>query len=361
MRGHISNLAPLLSYIFVLRFISGLPHALASSNSSNHILTLKQVIPPRPQKLSQKYALKPYSVPPHNASTVHAPFLPSLSTEFTFNQEVLLRPLQVYQTAISLMYDLAQRPWEAAVLAMTAEHIAEYNVLIMFFNPQRPTAPDQLKVQHCVDALFRAMSIMTDGVLFVQTRCKLVEGGPGGKEIGILSISPIAHDGDSVLQHGDLNHKMVENNPLNDTTPYDRGQVVDPDNFLFVLEYQWFRTAIKPKEISLAVLDALSEAARYGQDARCNELYGVSPRKECTIVIENVGQNTETKLTYRYATRALKLLFDKIVVPEKRFEDVYLRLVYDDRLVGEIRVLSTKSEGRNGTATAKRRGIESLV
>lgn len=243
------------------------------------------------------------------------------------------------------MYDLAQLSWEAELLAMIASHIEGYKVLMMFINPHRPDAVPQLLVAHCVDALFRAVNIMTDAILFCQLRCKL---SIGGKELGAFTVATI----DNTAKIGGSPERGLDTaggNASASTLPYGRGQIVDPDNLLFVIEYRWLNRAIKPKEISLAVLDALAQAAVHDKDAALQELEAVSPHGECGIFVEQVRDKPVLKpLTYRYATRALLLMFDEIVVPQKRWGDVYLRLVYNDEHFGDVRVLRFVG-GRNGT------------
>jgi len=293
-------------------------------------------------------ALTPsHSIPSSvHASNITAPRVRNLITDFTFSHEIRLPPLQIYQTAIALMYDLAQLGWENQMLAMIASHIEGYKVLMMFINPHRPEASvPQLQVSHCVDTLFRAVSIMTDGILFCQLRCKL---SVSGKEIGAFTVAttddavnaPPSVEGDVDTAGGGSSVG---------TLPYGRGLIVDPDNFLFVIEYQWMNKAIKPQEISLAILDALAQAAVHDKDAAFQEIEAVSPGGECGIFIDRVRDKPVLKpLTYRYATRALRLMFDEIVVPQKRWGDVYLKLTYNEEHFGDVRVLKFVG-GRNGT------------
>jgi len=243
------------------------------------------------------------------------------------------------------MYDLAQLGWENQMLAMIASHIEGYKVLMMFINPHRPVAVPQLQVSHCVDALFRAVNIMTDGVLFCQLRCKL---SVSGREIGDFTVATM--DNAANVPPSVAESDTAGSNASVSTLPYGRGQIVDPDNFLFVIEYRWLNKAIKPKEISLAVLDALAQAAMHDKDAAFQELEAVSPGGECGIFIDRVRDKPVLKpLTYRYATRALRLMFDEIVVPQKRWGDVYLKLTYNEEHFGDIRMLKFVG-GRNGTA-----------
>jgi hypothetical protein len=242
------------------------------------------------------------------------------------------------------MYDLAQLGWEDQMLAMIASHIEGYKVLMMFINPHRPEAVPHLQVSHCVDTLFRAVSIMTDGILFCQLRCKL---SVSGKEIGAFSVAMT--DNAAIVPPSVAEPDTAGSNASVSTLPYGRGQIVDPENFLFVIEYRWLNKAIKPKEISLAILDALAQAAMHDKDAACQQLEAVSPGGECGIFIDRVQDKPVLKpLTYHYVTRALRLMFDEIVVPQKRWGDLYLQLIYNEEHFGDVRVLKFVG-GRNGT------------
>lgn len=245
------------------------------------------------------------------------------------------------------MYDLAQLGWEDKMLAMIAQHIEGYKVLMMFVNPHRPETVPHLTTAYCVDALFRAVSIMTDGVLFCQLRCKL---SVSGREIGAFTVATTgdAANGGRSPSSVDGSDTAGSNSSVG-TLPYGRGQIVDPDNFLFVIEFRWLNKAIKPKEISLAVLDALAQAAVHDKDEACQVLEAVSPGGECGISVDRVQDKPVLKkLTYRYVTRALRLMFDEIVVPQKNWGDVYLKLIYNDDHFGDVRMLKFVGE-KNGT------------
>ncbi len=185
---------------------------------------------------------------------------------------------------------------------------------------------------------------MTDGILFCQLRCKL---SVSGKEIGAFSVA--ATDNAAIVPPSVAEPDTAGSNASVSTFPYGRGQIVDPDNFLFVIEYRWLNKAIKPKEISLAILDALAQAAMHDKDAACQQLEAVSPGGECGIFIDRVQDKPVLKpLTYHYVTRALRLMFDEIVVPQKRWGDLYLQLIYNEEHFGDVRVLKFVG-GRNGT------------
>ncbi|KAL8782674.1 MAG: hypothetical protein Q9195_009598 [Heterodermia aff. obscurata] len=271
-----------------------------------------------------------------------------LEIDFQFDAESIFRPLEVYMTAMHLMVELARRPWEQALFAMIADHIDGFNVVIMFLNPQAPSEAKQLLICHCVLALWRAVILMTDGVMFCKLRAIIKVRS---FELGALNMSPINTIAGSVNETSrnalDSGDETAMNNS-DDAVSFDRGRLVDPDNFLFVIEYLWYGKSMRSKDISLAFLGAIATAAPHDRNSECEKLETVSPEGNCIVVVDQVG-TTGTRLTYYYAVRALQLAYDQIFVRQKRWGDLLLMLRFNDRSFGEIRVL--KGVGKEtGTA-----------
>ena len=267
------------------------------------------------------------------------PIIPDLELDFQFDASSLFRPLEIYMTAIHLMVQLARRPWESTLFAMVADNINGFKVVVMILNPRQPTEPKQLEICHCVVALYRAVVIMTDGVLFCKMRAIIKLGG--SYELGALSFSPIDTVDGSVNQTkrdslSSRNKSTVDG--LYGAVKMDRGRVVDPENFLFVIEYLWYGKSIRNKDISLAILGAIATAAPHELLSHCETLEAVSPEGDCVVIVDRVD-TAGTKLTYFEVVRALELAYDQIFVAQKRWGDLLLILKYDDRIVGEVRVL----------------------
>ena len=75
----------------------------------------------------------------------------------------------------------------------------------------------------------------------------------------------------------------------------------------------------------MAILEAMATAAPFGPGIECKELLAVSPYGGCSIVIESV-RGGEMLFTYAWATRALKVLYQEIVLPQRRWGDLVLGL-----------------------------------
>ncbi|KAI4094912.1 MAG: hypothetical protein LQ344_001957 [Seirophora lacunosa] len=251
---------------------------------------------------------------------------------FTFDHTRSLRPLEVYQTGIELMYDLAQRDWMEVVLAVIIQQIPGFNVLMMFINPQPPNLPNQLQIMHCVSSLYRALTVMTDGVLFCQLRSKLKIHSI---QAGALSIAPV--DNKRTVAANDPSLSMPdEQGPL---VGADSGQLVDDADPKFVINYHFYGKSINSKEVSMGVVEAMATAAPFDKDSECKQLEAVSPDGGCGIFIESVPGGSRQIFAYKHATRALKLLYEKIIVRQRRFGDIYLDLRYEGRRFGELRML----------------------
>ncbi|KAL9013259.1 MAG: hypothetical protein Q9173_002044 [Seirophora scorigena] len=263
---------------------------------------------------------------------------------FEFDSRVRFSPIAVYQTAIQLMYDLANKAWTENVYMAMAEEVRGTNLLIVFINPSPPTAAEQLKVMHCVAALYRSVVVMTDGLLFCNLKSQL---SVRGTEVGAMSVTP-SHDPPRGLGRiGSLiNNVSTTEDPVDNVVGADGGRVIDPEKPDFTIVYYFFGKAIQSKEVSMAILEAIATAAPFDSGVECKELLAVSKDGGCSIIIESVAGG-KTLFTYGWAARALKVLYQGILVPQKRWGDVVLTLMYKEARFGEMRMLRTAA-GRIG-------------
>ena len=278
-------------------------------------------------------------------TSIAVPWIPGLELDLQFDTQTFFRPHEIYMTAIHLMVELARRQWEDPLFAMVADHVDGFNVVIMILNPRRPSESEQLLMCHCVVALYRVVAIMTDGVMFCKMRAIIKMGN--SYELGALSMSPMDRIDGSVNQtKRDLpsSRNKTTMNDSNDAVSVDRGRLVDPENFLFVIEYLWYGKSIRSREISLAILDAIATAAPHGINSNCERLEVVSPEGDCVLVVDQLD-TAGRKLTYFYAVRALELAYDDIFIKYKRWGDLLLMLRFNDRPLGEIRILKGVEKG----------------
>ncbi|KAL8991655.1 MAG: hypothetical protein Q9169_007778 [Polycauliona sp. 2 TL-2023] len=275
--------------------------------------------------------------PPLNNLLIHLPQLHGFEMDFTFDQTKLLRPLEIYQTAIQLMYETVQRGWDEQVKLLVAEEIEGYNVLMMFLNHQADTAPEQLIIGHCVAALYRAIVTMTDRVLFCQLRSHL---SIFEKRIGALSIAPVRdalriEDGNATMTTELASWSEITKRDVRD---YSSGTIEDPQNARFSVTFHRLGNNITPKEVSLVVLEAMTVVAPFVINAECREILARSKDGGAYIVIESTNSD-KFKFTYRWATRALKILYQQVVVKGRRWGDMWLEINYDGVKFGELRML----------------------
>ncbi|KAL8849430.1 MAG: hypothetical protein Q9221_005602 [Calogaya cf. arnoldii] len=326
-------------------------------NNANPGLNLKLVSPSShlaPKPLLTK--TPPSPLPSTPLLKINLPRLAGFEMDFTFDQSKSLKPLEVYQTAIQLMYETVQRGWDEHVQVMVAEQIEGYDVLMLFLNHQDAPAPNQLSIGHCVAALYRAIAVMTDGVIFCQLRCHL---SIFEKRVGALSIAPLKDDPRHTFLGGNLTTDIgtIAKTNLNQTTVSDiftanigadSGTIQDRDNPHFSITYHFLGKNITPKEVSMVILEAMASAAPFTKNAECKDLEVVSIDGGAAILIEGVKQN-RILFTYGWATRALKMLYQRIIVPSRRWGDVWLELKYDGVKIGEMRMLRITGGRRNGT------------
>ncbi|KAL8766628.1 MAG: hypothetical protein Q9209_006645 [Squamulea sp. 1 TL-2023] len=242
---------------------------------------------------------------------------------------------------------MAQRPWDEPVLVMVAEQVEGYDVFMMFINPQIPSAPDQLQTGHCVAALYRAIAAMTDGVIFCQLRSRLAIQD---KAIGSMTITHIRNVPDigtnvTVGAQSDLTSTHI---PTTGKLSADGGTIRDPKNPHFSITFHFLGRSINQKEVSMVILEAMASAAPYAEDSECKELQALSHTEGAVIIIESVFSN-RLRLTYGWATKTLKILYQRIIVPGRRWGDVWLEMKYDDVKFGELRMLRITGGAANRT------------
>ncbi|KAL8795050.1 MAG: hypothetical protein Q9182_007574, partial [Xanthomendoza sp. 2 TL-2023] len=240
------------------------------------------------------------------------------------------------------MYTLAIHPFLTTIRPMLAGKIEGFNVLILFLNAQAPDAPNQLKVAHCVAALYRSINTMTEGVMFNQLRCNLKIHGA---RIGTLEIAPVelshrAAPTNASSVDDDFESKARTNASAVDRLGAPSGQITDDEHPEFGIKFHFFGKSILSKEVALVILEALAMAAPFNRYTECKEHEALSPDGGCAIMIEKVpNPATSETFTYGWAMRALKLLFRNIILPYKTFGDVYLELLFKGHKFGELRLL----------------------
>ncbi|KAL8709545.1 MAG: hypothetical protein Q9225_007441 [Loekoesia sp. 1 TL-2023] len=273
---------------------------------------------------------------------------------FSFDHNFPLRPIELYQTAIQMMYDLAQQDYTEVIHMEDSKELGNYNVLILFVNTQVSTAPDQLRVMHCVAALYRAILVMTDGLMFCQMRSQLAIGLTDIGGLSIMALDDAAIAGTNTTNTDLINDTDVTSkSPSNRILGPSRGQIKDPENPSFVINFHFFGKPITSKEVSLAVLEGLAAAAPHPKTMGCKELEVVSPTGGCAIFVGGVASHHA--FTYQWATRALKLLYQQIVVPQKNFGDLYLDLRFDGQTFGELRMLRIVDEKNSSDVVTNER------
>ncbi|KAL8933416.1 MAG: hypothetical protein Q9216_006374 [Gyalolechia sp. 2 TL-2023] len=288
-------------------------------------------------------ALRPGATDQVSTSVPPIPPIPQFEVTFSFEYQVKLGVIDVYQTAIQMMYDLAQRPWIQVVQAVDSKQFGNYNVLFLFINTEPRSAPDQLQVMHCVSTLYQVIRLMTDGVLFYQNRAAILLRH---KHIGGMSIMPI--DDPRVVSANNSSNDSIDDEDgaiSSASNDWSRGHIKDRDNPQFSINYQFMGRSISTKAVSMAIFEAMTVAAPHPKNTGCQEIAARNPDGGCAIIVEGVPGAHQ--FTYQWATRALKLLYQDIVVAKKKFGDVKLDLMYDGTVFGELprsEVPSTKPD-----------------
>ncbi|KAL8790671.1 MAG: hypothetical protein Q9213_000519 [Squamulea squamosa] len=279
-------------------------------------------------------------------------------TPITLDPSKPLRPIEVFDTAIALVYDAAQRPWDEPVHFMQAHQMKGYNVVMIIYNPRPPEDPIQLEVSHCVIAILQAVITLTHSLVFCQLKSRLMlYSADGATQLGALSIEPLrvnpANAGNNVTIAQEPNATALD--IPNDGVSVESGRIRDQlDLHLSFKYHSIIGKPITAKDISLVILDAIASAAPFDMNAECKELYAISPDGGAAIVIESTTD--KINFTYGNATRVLLRLYQRVVVPLKRWEETWCEIFYDNQKFGELRMLRT-TEAMKG-ARGPTRAIE---
>lgn len=254
-----------------------------------------------------------------------------------------LRAIAVYQTAIQSTYDAAQQSWDDPIHVMMAKRIQGYDVLMTIINLQSADDPVQLRISHCVVALYTAVVRLTDNILFCHLDSDL---SVYSERIGTLSIYPAKHhliDPFSVLTLGqESNVTALDQSSTN--LMRRSGILRDDLDPHLSFNYYSYEKPVTPKEVSLVILDALASAAPFDRNAECKELEATSPGGGTAIFMESTTDNL--RFTYGNATKTLLRLYQRMIVPLKLWEEIYCEVSYDNQKFGELRMLRMIGAGK---------------
>lgn len=255
--------------------------------------------------------------------------------------------------AVEAMYRLTLLPWEGALRQnyhIRSSDIAEE----IFFEPTTPRyAEEQMENQHMVYALFAGcLSLTSHGsdsgyeILAVMNL--------RGQQLGLLHIwtqrtaalSEAKYDhinGFTQLSNGTVSAASgnVSRSSISIlAATSDSGTLQDPDDLDFKIHYQFTdRPQTRdPREIFLAALDALANAAPYDADHRLQKLTGTDARsaRNAVLVVEGSTRPGPRRhpFTYHFATKTVQLLMQAMTLLN-RFQTIQFELKYQGVRFGE--------------------------
>lgn len=285
-----------------------------------------------------------------HSTSLLAPNLPpdvQVTIDHDFNKRLLA--LGIYLTAIKLMIFLGPAPWDAIAFGpkgfriwATGPGVWEkgYDVQIVIRNQQSLRNPLRLRIKHIVTGLWETMLQISEERLYYET---VVTVRQDYREVGNLTIeelTPRATDNSiqavpTVLSnlapsvHGNLD--LTQAAPVNSTAnpTYPSGQVqMTPDPRSTVMYTYLGTTQIQSKDIFMAVLGLLADAAQYDPGQSIGPMTQVSPSGKCRITL--IKTDNRHHIGYAYAALALSKLINAVMLPLEKFGAMDFWMAYEN-------------------------------
>lgn len=274
-------------------------------------------------------------------------------------------PVGSLAIAVEAMYFLTFLPWEGALRENFPIATPGIDEEILFHPTAAPDADDQMETQHMALGLFvGALTMATHhpGSFHQITVVTRVHG----QLLGYIYIWPRGEDADTYKSSG-LNHTLVSlesgAKPTNITTMApqglndDKGILADPEDLDFRIDYRMVGSSATrdPRDIFLAVLDFLANAAPFDPRSPFRQLEGRDTRTDPSAVvsIRKLARSDPRAglLTYRLVSRAVQLLVRlmKLMVD---FRPVEFDLSYRGYQFGKGSIRRTRRSLGNATLVA---------
>lgn len=274
-------------------------------------------------------------------------------------------PVGSLAIAVEAMYFLTFLPWEGALRENYPIATPGIEEEVMFHPTAAPDADDQLETQHMVLGLFvGALTMATHRQsafhqITVVTRMR-------GRLLGYIYLFPRGEDADT-RKSSELNNTVVSleggAKPINITTmapqrlDEDKGILADPRDLHFQINYRMVGnpTSRDPRDIFLAVLDLLANAAPFEPGSPFRQLEGRDTRNDpsAVISIRKLARSDPRAglLTYRLVSRAVQLLV-RLMKIMMDFRPVEFDLTYRGYHFGKGSIRRTRRSLENATNVA---------
>lgn len=272
-----------------------------------------------------------------------------------FDKTVTLRPLEVYLVAIEMMsYIGSGLRWRDRIkipISMTAYIFTTECDIIPVLNPK-----NELRVDMAAQGLYRAgVAIAQDGA-FHKLRVGLLMRG---ELYGVINFNPVTHPGRSVR---DLPVDSIQASSTNHTTVMaDRGQIHDPYDPKFTIDYAFNGKKIKAQDVFTSFLNAIAIAAEH-ENWELNAYVPAAPSAAGEVVLSTwtVGVKGNPGMSWLKLKRAFLILWERLVIARGEggrpkpggFGEFEFQFQYDGVDIGAGRLLRFDAAGNETNATA---------
>ena len=280
-----------------------------------------------------------------NSISVTAPSPPpSIQLTIDHNVNKKLLALDMYLTASKAMLGLGRMGWDDKPVGTQGYRVTAHDVEIDMKNSQTPEDPLQLKTSYIVTGLWETMVQISQNNLYYETVLTLKQHY---REIGTLTMKEptvgAAANGTNadasllstpaILGHADL--ALTQAVPVNQTAGpgYPYGRVFDPTDRRYSIMYTYTGTQIRSKDVFMAIIGLLADAAQYSPATLVERMAQFSPSKRCLIRLTCFHRPYQ--LNYGFAARGLGLLIALIMLPLEKFGEMTFQLEYQGYRVGE--------------------------
>ena len=218
---------------------------------------------------------------------------------------------------------------------------------------------NKLRVDMAAQGLLRAgVAIAQDGA-FHKLRVRLLIHG---ELYGVINFDPITHPGESVFN---LPVNSIQASSSNDATVMaDRGQIHDPYDPKFTIDYAFNGKTIKSQDDFTSFLNAIAIAAEH-DNWDLNAYVPAAPSAAGEVVLSTwtVGAKGNPRMSWLRLKRAFLILWEMVVIARGDggrpkpggFGEFQFQFQYDGVDIGAGCLLRFDAAGNNthGTATAK--------
>ena len=267
--------------------------------------------------------------------------------------------------AVEAMYFLTFLPWEGALRENFPIATPSIDEEVLFHPTAAPDADDQMETQHMVLGLFvgtLTMATNRNGAFHQITVATKMRG----QLIGYIYLWPRGEDDDTYKANG-LNHTLAlleggaNLSSITTMAPQgldeDKGILADPRDLEFTISYRIIGNSAHrhPRDILLAVLDFLANAAPFEPNSPFRQLEGRDTRNDPSAVvsIRKLARSDPRAglLTYRLVTRAVQLLV-RLMKLMLDFRPVDFDLSYRGYQFGRGSIRRTRNSLENATHVA---------